>query len=74
MYGRLLLKLLLPFHGPIDLAPRHNSFFHQTMRDNNNRLTAEEVQYPILQAPMADPELIDPVTKIIGFRTTQFMA
>src|SRR2546427_10462314 len=73
MSFQILFKLHLSPQRLVYFRRRHDSLFHQTMRENCH-LAMEEVKDPVVIALQPYAKLVDPVTEVLSFRSPDFMA
>ena len=62
--------------GPVetglgDLAVRHRRFLGDQMTQHGASLTCDEVEDPMVNSPMGDPELVDTIAKVLRLRASQ---
>jgi hypothetical protein len=71
---RICLEPLLSFDSAINLSGRHYILFHDAVRNHRGHLPVEEVQYPVMHSPKADPQFINAVAQEVCLRSLQFVA
>jgi hypothetical protein len=56
-----------------DLAVRHRRFLGDQMTQDGASLPCEEVEDPMVNPPIGDPELVDTVAKVLRLRASQLI-
>jgi hypothetical protein len=71
---RIALELFLACDYPIDFLRWDNSLLDNSMRHHSGHVLVEEVENPVVHPLVADAQLIDAVTQVISFGSSQLMS